>query len=72
MKQSMPNKAITAKISGILIEVTATIGATITIAIGVPCIACYMLIERYKRRRDMAGIHQDIEIFLKQSSANTK
>lgn len=59
-------------LNSILIEVTATIGATITIAIGVPCIACYMLIERYKRRRDMAGIHQDIEIFLKQSSANTK
>jgi hypothetical protein len=65
MKQSLPSKATT-KISGILIEITAAIGATITIAIGVPCVVCYMLIERHKRRRDMAGIHQDIETFLKQ------
>lgn len=53
-------------LNSVLIEITAAIGATITIAIGVPCIACYMLIECYKRRCDMEGIHQDIETFLKQ------
>jgi hypothetical protein len=55
-----------------LIEITAAIGATVAIAVGVPCIACYMLIERHKRRRDMEGIHQDIKVFLKQHSTNTK
>lgn len=65
MMQSLLSKAKT-KISSIVIEVTAAIGATVTIAIGVPCIACYMLIERYKMRRDMSEIHRDIGIFLKQ------
>lgn len=59
-------------LNSVLIEITAAIGATITIAIGVPCIACHMLIERYKRRRDMSGIYQDIEIFLKQCGTNTR
>jgi hypothetical protein len=71
MKQSLPNKATT-KISSMLIEITAAIGATVAIAVGVPCVACYMLIERHKRRRDMEGIHQDIKVFLKQHSTNTK
>lgn len=71
MQQLKMSKATT-KISSVLIEITAAIGATITIAIGVPCIACHMLIERYKRRRDIAEIHRNIEIFLKQRSTNTR
>ena len=71
MMQSPMSKART-KISGILIEITAAIGATVAIAIGVPCVACYALIERYKRRCAMSGINRDIDTFLKQNRANTQ
>lgn len=63
MKQSLLGKART-KITDMLIGITTAIGATIAVAIGVPCIICYVLIENYKRHRDMKGIYRDIKRYL--------